>query len=157
MTLPAASLRWPFSIGWVIRVLTSITTLFRSVAGTRRRGLMSSAMISSSAAAAADGDLDLAARGVERAVVHLRDHDQLLRLGEPHAELDLSLAGERREFVGRNRRIGIAVGGDIDRLHVRLVAHLALDRDGDRHGVAVLRDLRRLQGDLALFRRSFRL
>src|SRR5471032_1621335 len=113
MMLPAASLRWPFSIGWVIRVLTSITSPFLAVAGTRRRGLMSSAMISSSAAAAADGDLDLATCRIERTVVHLGDHDQFLRLGEPHAELDLSLAGERREFVGRDRRIGIAVGRDI--------------------------------------------
>src|SRR5580693_15023 len=113
MTLPAASLRWPFSIGWVIRVLTSTISPFLAVAGTRRRGLMSSAMISSSAAAAADGDLDFAARRVERAVVHLRDHDELLRLGEPHAQLDLRLAGKRRERVGCHTRIGIAVGSDI--------------------------------------------
>src|SRR5476651_412966 len=129
MTLPAASLRWPFSIGWVIRVLTSITSPFLAVVGTRRRGLMSSAMIFSLAAAAADGDLDLPARRVERAVVHLRDHDQLLRLGKPHAELDLGLAGKRREFVGRDARVRVAVGGNIDRLHEGLVAHLALDRD----------------------------
>src|SRR5260221_13048297 len=105
MMLPAASLRWPFSIGWVIRVLTSITSPFLAVVGTRRRGFMSSAMISSSAAAAADGDLDLAARRVERAVVHLRDHDQLLCLGKPHAGPNLGLAGERREFLRCDRRI----------------------------------------------------
>src|ERR1700738_548747 len=108
ITLPAASLRWPFSIGWVIRVLTSITSPFLAVLCTRMRGLMSSAMsFSCSAAAAADGDLDLAVRRVERAVVHLGAHDQLLRLGEPHAQLDFGLAAHRREFVGRDTGIGI--------------------------------------------------
>src|SRR5580704_13140088 len=117
MTLPAASLRWPFSIGWVISVLTSTTSPFLAVVGTRRRGLMSSAMISSSAAAAADGDLDLAARRVERAVVHLGHRDQLLGLRQTHAHRDLGLAAERREFVDRDTRIGVAVSGDVDRLH----------------------------------------
>src|SRR5882724_4813386 len=133
--LPSASLRWPFSMGWVISVLISITSPFLALAGTRSRGLMSSDMMfSRSAAAAADGDLDLAARRVERAVVHLGHRDQFLRLGQADAQLHLGLATQWREFVDGDARIGIAVGRHVERLHVGLVAHLALDRDGERHG-----------------------
>src|SRR5690348_2865723 len=118
MILPAASLRWPFSIGWLISVLTSITSPFLAVVGTRRRGLISSDIgFSCSAAAAADRDLDFAARHVERAVVHLGHRDQLLGLGETGAELHLCLAARRCERVGDDTRVGVALGRDVDRLH----------------------------------------
>jgi len=46
----------------------------------------------------------------------------------------------------------IAVGREVERLDVTLLAHLGIDRERHRHGVAVLGDLRRLDGELALLR-----
>ena len=87
---------------------------------------------------------------------HLGDRDQILRLLQPDPQRHLGLAAERREFIDRDTRIGIAVGRDIDRLDPGFLAHLALDGDGERHRIAVLGDLRRLQNDLAVLRRAFR-
>src|ERR1700733_13374657 len=101
-------------MGCVISVLISTTSPFLAEPGTRRRGLMSSAISSSSAAAAANGDLDLAARRIERAVAHLGHRDDLLRLLQAHPQRDLGLAGERRQLEHRDAGIGVAVGGDVD-------------------------------------------
>src|SRR5258708_38960787 len=106
-SLPSASLRWPFSMGWVISVLISITSPFLALAGTRRRGLMSSdTMFSRSAAAAADGDLDLAAPRVERAVVHPGHRDQFLALGPAEDAPHLGLAPPCRELVNGRSLVG---------------------------------------------------
>src|SRR5436189_2637320 len=74
---PCASLRCPVSMTcWTSAFTSTRSPFLASFLSSLMRGLISAMWLSvrcRSAAAAADGDLDLLARRVERAVVHLRD------------------------------------------------------------------------------------
>ena len=105
-----------------------------------------------SAAAAADGDLDLLAGGEQRAVVHFRDGDDVLRLRQTDADVRFGDAALRREVERRDAGARIFIGDDQHFLHIGLLGHRAIDRHSHRHGVAVLGDLGKIELDLAVRR-----
>src|ERR1044072_1450756 len=156
MLAPCASLRWPVSMMCATSAFTSTMSPFlASFLSSLMRGLTAVAMIVSrvldeirSAAAAADRDLHLLARHHERAVIHFRDRNDVLRLGQADAGVRLGTAARGREVEGRHAGVRIAVGDDQHFGDVRRLGHRALDRDGHRHGVAVLGDLGKVELDL---------
>jgi hypothetical protein len=103
--------------------------------------------------AAADGHLHLLARGIELAVICLCDRNDVLRIRQPNAGVGFGDTACRREMEGRNAGIRIAVGEHDHVGDIILVRHRAFDRDGDRHGVAVLGDFRQVEPH-ATFSRS---
>src|SRR5512140_940315 len=99
-TLPAASLRWPVSISWLINTRTVVLS---PAAWARMR--IGSAMVyllfADSAAAAAERDLDLF-RGVEHlAVGHQRHGEDVRRLAHLDARIYVRLDGIRHVEHGR--------------------------------------------------------
>ena len=102
-----------------------------------------------SAAAAADRDLDFLA-GLENAAVRQqRNRPDVLGLGQTHAGIDFGLAGGGEVKAGHLRR-RIAFGDHMDGGHVIALDHGVVHRDGERHGIAVLGDLGKLQLDLGI-------
>jgi hypothetical protein len=58
-------------------------------------------------------------------------------------------AGHRRQMKSDDAGIGIGVADDADLADVIVRRHRAVDSDGERHGIAVLGDLRKINRDLA--------
>src|ERR1700693_1741801 len=100
---------------WAIRVLITMTSPFLASFGSLTRGF--SAMIFSSihaflkfrsAAAAADGHLDLLLLGEELPLAGLRHHDDVLGRGHADTGRDLGASRQRREMEGGETRARIA-------------------------------------------------
>src|SRR5262245_41515469 len=151
MVLPSGSLRWPVSMTWEIRVLTSMTSPTLALSGSLTRGfdILPSPRL---AAATADRHLDGALGHQEPAVAQLGNGDDILGPLQTHAAGHHRLARLRREPEGGHTRLRIGCGDDVDGLDVVFVRHRAVDRDGEGHRIAVLGDLRQLDRDLALDR-----
>src|SRR5215467_3110333 len=96
MILPALS-RSIRSMGWMIRQRTCTTSPTLIVEGSRSRTLPMSDMIAASAAAAADGHLDLALDLPQRAVALLDDRPHVAGLTEPDVGAHVGLAGLGRQ------------------------------------------------------------
>src|SRR6185295_13264749 len=94
MALPSGSRRWPVSMTWEMRVLTSMTSPTLALSGSLMRGF--DIALSRLAAAAADRHLDGALGHQEAAVAQLGDGDDVLGSLQTHAAGDRRLAGQRR-------------------------------------------------------------
>src|SRR5215471_1291598 len=161
--LPALSLRWPLSMTCETRAFTSTRSpFFTCFLSSLMRGFTSAIRSSPrrvfslnscrSAAAAADRDFDLFARRKERAVVHLGDGGHPLGGGKADAGIRLGDTARRREVESDDPAARIAVGNHQHIGDVGFRRHRALDRHGHRHGVAVFRDLGKIQADATLGR-----
>src|SRR5689334_1590145 len=144
MILPCAS-RSMRSIGWITRQRTRTTSPALMLDGTRIRILPTS--LTALPSAAADGHLDLALRGQQRAVALLDDRAHVRGLAEAHVGADEGLAGVRRERGARNDRDAVLVGDDPDVLDVGGRRHRRVDLDRDRHDGAVFGDRRDVELD----------
>src|SRR6056297_3239669 len=143
MGLPSLSLRWPDSILWLIRVLRTTTSPAEADFGAFTRGRTPSAICLSpsrvrSAAAAADGDFHVLLRLGKAAISHLRHSNHVLRASQTNARLSRLRPGQWAEIERRNAGRGVAGCQNHDRRR-------AFGADFDRHGVAVFRNLERIQ------------
>src|SRR5580704_733252 len=159
--LPFSSLRKPVSIGCDISVLIWMMSPFFASLGMRRRGfsamMFCPVLFVGSAAAAAHRDLDHFALGVKLAGRGLGQHGDGAGATQADAGRGFSAPGHRRQMKSDNARIGIGIADDADLADVIVRRHRAVDLDGERHGVAVLGDLGKIDrelGDLGIrFRR----
>src|SRR5580704_6195804 len=154
--LPASSLRKPVSIGCDISVLIWMMSPFLASLGTRRRGFSAMMFLSGlvcclfvSAAAAADRDLDHFALGIKLAGRGLGQHRDGAGAAEPDAGCGFGAPRRRRQMKSDNAGIGIGIADDADLADIVVRRHRAVDLDGERHGVAVLGDLGKIDRDLA--------
>src|SRR3984893_5629772 len=153
MGLPLSSLRKPVSMTCEISVLIWMMSPFLASLGTRRRGF--SAMMSCPvlfvvfSAAAAHRDLDHFAVGVKFSRRGLGDHSDGAGAAEADAGRGFGAAGHRRQMKSDDTGIGIGIADDADLADVILRRHRAVDLDRQRHGVAVLGDLGKIDRDLA--------
>src|SRR6266571_8512104 len=145
MSRPTSSWRKPVSIGCWIRTRTSTTSPRFACRGIWIRAAIVLALVQ----AGGEGDDDRRGVGPERAVGELRDRGHALASREAYARVDLGLACARAEVEARHVRHRVAVGVQVDALHVIARRHGAVDGDPYRDGVAVVGELRQLERHLA--------
>ena len=68
--------------------------------------------------------------------------DDRLRIGKPDAGRDATPAGARAEVESGDVRLRVLLVEDVDALDVVGSRHRALDRHGQRHGIAVFDERR---------------
>src|SRR5580704_17205083 len=91
----------------------------------------------------------------ERAVTHLGNADDALRVGELDSGRDDSLASPRPETNRDHMWLWVLFVEDMDRLNVITRAHRAVDGDGERNIIAVLDQRRHVERDLSLLQHGF--
>src|SRR5262245_42288840 len=133
MAAPTVECRKPLSMMCEISVLISITWPRLALAGT-----LMSARAMSVLQAGAERDDHVGAVGPERAVRKLGNRSDRLRIGEPHAGREGGPSGAWAEMHADHVGLRVPLGEDVDRLHVVLRRHRAVDFDRARHRVAVL-------------------
>ena len=79
----------------------------------------------------------------------LGDGHDLLRIGEPDAGRDARPCRRAARAGTDDMRLRVLLVEDVDRLDVVGLGHRALDRDRERHRVAVLDQRRQVELDLA--------
>src|SRR5882724_7177401 len=124
-SLPVLSGRKPVSISCEISVLISMISPRLALAGT----LMRARAISDSLEAGGKRHDDLELVGPERAVAHLRDGGDLLRIREADARRDAGAAGARSEMDAHHVRLRVLFREDVNGLDVVGRGHRALGRD----------------------------
>src|SRR5438105_15048895 len=113
---------------WTSAFTSTMSPFLASFLSSLIRGFTSAMWLSwtiCSAAAAADRDLDLLTRRVERAVIHFGDGCNILRRCKPDARVRLGRAAQRREVERRHAPIGIAVAHHQHLGDVALIRHRA--------------------------------
>src|SRR5271165_1856811 len=86
------------------------------------------------------GHDDIGAVGPEAAVAEAGDRHDLLRIGEPNARRYHCFAGAQTQIERRDIGLRVLLVEDVDAGDVIGLAHRAIDRDGQRHRIAVLYD-----------------
>src|SRR5580700_9449454 len=151
--LPASSLRNPVSMTCDISVLIWMMSPFLASLGTRRRGfsamMFCPVLFVVSAAAAADRDLDHFAFGIKLAGRGLGQHGDGAGAAEADAGRGFGAPGHRRQMKSDDAGIRIGIADDADLADVIVRRHRTLDLDGERHGVAVLGDVGKIDRNLA--------
>src|SRR5262245_23038045 len=132
-----------------IKVLISIRSPTLAASGSFTRGLFMAKSLGL-AAATPDRDLHGAAADQEPAIAELGQRDHLLGLGQTHAACRRGLARQGAKAEGGDARLRVFGRHDVDGLDVVVGSHRAFYGNRQRHGIAVLGDLRQLQRHLAL-------
>src|SRR5439155_9027474 len=138
MRCPTSSCRYPVSMGCWMRMRTSMTS---PRLASRGIWILAATVCVSSGSALVEtgGQRDHDRRRVvpERAVGELRDRGHALAAGEPHARVDLGLAGARAQIEVRHVGNRVPFRVQVDALHVIGRGHGTVHRDPDGNGVAV--------------------
>src|SRR6516225_6554405 len=92
---------------------------------------------------------DIGAVGPEAAIAEPGDRHDLLRVGKANARRHRRLAGAWSEMKSRNIGLRVLLVEDVNALDVIGLGHRALDRDVQRHRIAVLYDRRQFELYLA--------
>src|SRR5467141_1307470 len=146
IAVPVGPTRYPVSIGWAIKVLISISSPRLARAG---RLISTRAIARSSFGAGRQGHDDIGAIRPEAAVAEPGDRHHPLRIGEADARRYRRLAGSRAQMKRGDIGLRVLLIEDVDAGDVISLGHRALDRDGERHRVAVLDDRRQFEPYLA--------
>src|SRR6059058_489276 len=112
MALPMLSRRNPVSMTWLIRVLISITSPLRALAGATMR-VCGTGLSSGVVETGGLGDDDIGAARPERAVAHAGDSRYALRAGEPDARLNPRHTGPRPQMEAHHVGNRVPLGEDI--------------------------------------------
>src|SRR6516225_8479750 len=149
---PVGPRRLPVSIGWAIKVLISMTSPRLARAG---RLIRTRAIGLSTLGAGRQGHDDIGAVGPEAAIAEPGDRHDLLRVGEANPRRNYRLAGSRPEMERSDVGLRVLLVEDVDGGDVIGPADRAVDRDGQRHRIAVLDDRRQFELYLAALDRRF--